>query len=173
VDAIGVGSETILVDDPLLTVREFFRERPLTRVIFDRRLRTPASARIFGTLAEGPVLVLTTEAAVLEHAPRAAALKDSGAMVIAPPLPGVEAALRELPSYDVQSILIEGGTALHAACWDAKLADYVQLYVSPLILGDAGVPLESRAFSTFALFDRRVEALGPDVVIEGYVHRPH
>ena len=37
VDAIGVGSETILVDDPLLTAREVYRERPLARVIFDRR----------------------------------------------------------------------------------------------------------------------------------------
>jgi diaminohydroxyphosphoribosylaminopyrimidine deaminase/5-amino-6-(5-phosphoribosylamino)uracil reductase len=173
VDAIGVGSQTILVDDPLLTVRELFRERPLTRIIFDRRLRTPASARIFGTLADGPVLVVTTADAMREKATSAAALKDSGATIIVPGRPGVEGALRELPAYDVQSLLVEGGTALHAAFWDAKLADYVQLYVSPIVLGDAGVPLESRAFSTFALFERRIEALGPDVVIEGYVHRPH
>ncbi len=41
VDAIGVGSGTILADDPLLTARGAFRERPLVRVVFDRRLRTP------------------------------------------------------------------------------------------------------------------------------------
>ena len=173
VDAVGVGSETILVDDPLLTVREFFRERPLTRVVFDRRLRTPPDARLFGTLAEGPVVVLTTEEALRRDAARAAALKEAGATVIAPTLPGVEAAVRELRSGDVQSILIEGGTALHAALWDARLADYVQLYVAPVVLGEGGVPLESRAFSTCTLFERRVEALGPDVLIEGYVHRPH
>jgi diaminohydroxyphosphoribosylaminopyrimidine deaminase / 5-amino-6-(5-phosphoribosylamino)uracil reductase len=173
VDAVGVGSETIRVDDPLLTVREFFRQRPLTRVVFDRRLRTPPSARVFGTLADGPVVVLTTEEALRQEATRAAALEEAGATVIAPTLPGVGAALRELQSRDVQSILIEGGTALHAALWDAKLADYVQLYVAPDVLGEGGVPLESRAFSTCALFDRRVEALGPDVLIEGYVHRPH
>ena len=173
VDAVGVGSETVLVDDPLLTVREFFRERPLTRVIFDRRLRTPPSARVFDTLAEGPVVVLTTEEALRYDATRAAALKEAGATVIAPALPGVDAALRELRSRDVQSILIEGGAALHAALWDARLADYVQLYVAPVVLGEGGVRLESRAFSTCTLFDRRVEALGPDVLIEGYVHRPH
>ena len=173
IDAVGVGSETILVDDPLLTVREFFRERPLTRVVFDRRLRTPPAARVFGTLGDGPVVVVTTEDALRHHATRAAALMEAGATIIAPPQPGVEAALRELQSRDVQSILIEGGTALHAALWDAKLADYVQLYVAPVVLGEGGVPLESRAFSTCALFDRRIEALGPDVLIEGYVHRPH
>jgi diaminohydroxyphosphoribosylaminopyrimidine deaminase/5-amino-6-(5-phosphoribosylamino)uracil reductase len=173
VDAVGVGSETILVDDPLLTVREFFRERPLTRVIFDRRLRTPPTARIFSTLARGPVAVLTTAEAVGAGAARAAALTAAGATLIAAALPGLRAALQELSSRDVQSIVIEGGSALHAALWAARLADYVQLYVAPVVLGDGGVPLDSRAFSTFALFDRRVEALGPDVVIEGYVQRPH
>ena len=39
VDAIAIGSETLLVDDPLLTARDVYRERSLTRVVFDRRLR--------------------------------------------------------------------------------------------------------------------------------------
>jgi diaminohydroxyphosphoribosylaminopyrimidine deaminase/5-amino-6-(5-phosphoribosylamino)uracil reductase len=173
VDAVGIGSETLLVDDPRLTVREFFRERPLTRVVFDRRLRTLPTARVFSTLSDGPVLVLTTAEALDGQVSRVAALKAVGATLIAPAQPGIEAAVRELPSHDVQSILIEGGTSLHAALWDAQLADYVQLYVAPLSLGGNGVSLESRAFSTFALFDRHVEALGPDVLIEGYVHRPH
>ena len=173
VDAIGVGSETILIDDPLLTVREVYRERPLTRVIFDRRLRTPPAARIFTTIADGPVLILTTEAARREARTAAAALERAGATVIAPAQTGLAAAVRELPGREVQSIVIEGGAALHAAFWDAKLADYVQLFVAPATLGAHGVPLDSRAFSTFALFDRRIEALGPDVIIEGYVHRPH
>ena len=41
VDAIAIGSGTVLVDDPLLTARGVYRSRPLARVIFDRRLRTP------------------------------------------------------------------------------------------------------------------------------------
>ena len=41
VDGIGVGSGTVLTDDPLLTPRGAYRARPLTRVVFDRRLRTP------------------------------------------------------------------------------------------------------------------------------------
>jgi diaminohydroxyphosphoribosylaminopyrimidine deaminase / 5-amino-6-(5-phosphoribosylamino)uracil reductase len=104
---------------------------------------------------------------------RAMALERVGATIVAPVQAGVESALRELTARDVQSILIEGGTALHAAVWDARVADYVQLFVSPTPLGDGGVPLASRAFSTLSLFERRVEALGPDVLIEGYVHRPH
>jgi diaminohydroxyphosphoribosylaminopyrimidine deaminase/5-amino-6-(5-phosphoribosylamino)uracil reductase len=173
VDAVGVGSETVLVDDPLLTVREVYRERPLTRVIFDRRLRTPPTARIFSTLAQGPVLVLTTSDSLKEAGGSAVALERAGATLIVPAAAGLEAALRELTGRDVQSILVEGGAALHRAVWDAELADYVQLFVSPTILGDEGVPLDAHAFSPIALFDRRVEVLGPDVMIEGYVHRPH
>ena len=173
VDAIGVGSETILVDDPLLTAREFHRERPLTRVIFDRRLRTPPTARILSTLAQGPILVLTTAEAVNADGSRAAELRLNGATVVMQERPGIEAGLRALHSLGVQSIVIEGGSALHQAVWDAKLADYVQLYVAPTVLGDRGVPLASEAFSTFALYDRQVDVLGPDVIIEGYVHRPY
>ena len=173
VDAIGVGSETMSVDDPLLTAREVYRERPLIRVIFDRRLRTNPAARIFSTISQGPILVLTTPAAVADAGARAVALEAAGATIVAPAQSGIEAAIRELGARGIQSLLIEGGTALHSAVWDAKLADYVQLYVAPAVLGSAGVALDVRAFSTFALFDRVVEPLGPDVLIEGYVHRPH
>ncbi|MDH4064960.1 MAG: bifunctional diaminohydroxyphosphoribosylaminopyrimidine deaminase/5-amino-6-(5-phosphoribosylamino)uracil reductase RibD, partial [Acidobacteriota bacterium] len=50
VDAVAVGSGTVLVDDPLLTVRETVRTRPLVRAVFDRRLRTPPTARLLSTL---------------------------------------------------------------------------------------------------------------------------
>src|SRR5437763_943437 len=59
-DAIGGGSETLVVDDPLRTPGGAYRERPLTRVVFDRRLRTPARAAILSTLAVGPVIIMTS-----------------------------------------------------------------------------------------------------------------
>ncbi len=62
VDAIAVGSGTVLIDDPLLNARVAYRQRPLTRVIYDRRLRTPPAARLFSTLSEGPVIIMTEPA---------------------------------------------------------------------------------------------------------------
>ena len=148
VDAIAVGSETILVDDPLLTAREVYRERPLTRVIFDRRGRVPPTARIFSTLSAGPVLVVTSSE-----------LADG---------------IKGLAAHGIQSLILEGGAAVHAAAWDAGVVDYVQLYVAPVWLGKDGVPLlEGRNFSPPSLVESRVEQIGPDVLIEGYVHRPH
>ena len=173
IDAIAVGSETVLVDDPLLTAREVYRERPLTRVVFDRRLRTPLQSRIFSTPGDGPVLIVTTEESAREAASRATALERAGATIVAPPEPGLLGALRALHVREIQSLLVEGGAALHGALWDADLVDYVQLYVAPVTLGARGVPLDPRTFSTAALFDRVVEPLAGDVMIRGYVHRPH
>ena len=60
---------------------------------------------------------------------------------------------------------------MHAAAWDEHLVDYVRLYVTPHALGATGVPLlPDRSFSSADLRERRIEPLGPDVLIEGYVH---
>ena len=114
-DAIAVGSETVLVDDPLLTAREVYRERPLVRVVLDRRLRTPARARLMSTLAAGPVIILTAEESI--RSGRAEALQDVGALVIAVPGRGIGAALSVLPHFNVQSLVIEGGARVQQAVW--------------------------------------------------------
>jgi len=171
VDAVAVGSETVLVDDPLLTVREIYRERPLTRVVFDRRLRVPPTARLLTTLAAGPVIILTSPGRA--ESGEADALRRAGAAVTAVG-PSLGDALASLPALAVQSLVLEGGARVHRAAWDARLVDYVQLYAAPVLLGAEGVPLlEGQRFSAAALLERRVAQLGPDVVIEGYVHRPH
>jgi diaminohydroxyphosphoribosylaminopyrimidine deaminase/5-amino-6-(5-phosphoribosylamino)uracil reductase len=87
---------------------------------------------------------------------------------------GMRQALRALSALDIQSVLLEGGAAVHAAAWDEGVVDYVQLYVTPVALGADGVPLlDGRPWSMGSLIDPRVEVLGPDTLIEGYVHRPH
>jgi diaminohydroxyphosphoribosylaminopyrimidine deaminase/5-amino-6-(5-phosphoribosylamino)uracil reductase len=174
VDAIGVGSETVLVDDPQLTAREVYRERPLTRVVFDRRLRTPDRARLLSTLQAGPVIIFTSAHARHVNPEAVHALERAGASVVAMEEDGIAPALRRLTELGIQSLLIEGGAALHAAAWDEGLVDCVHLYVAPIALGEAGVPLlDGRSFSPALLADARVDQLGPDVLIEGYVHRAH
>jgi diaminohydroxyphosphoribosylaminopyrimidine deaminase/5-amino-6-(5-phosphoribosylamino)uracil reductase len=171
VDAIGVGVGTVLVDDPLLTPRGVYRERPFTRVIFDRRLRTPPHAQVLSTRDAGPVIIVTTAAAAAMTELRAP-LEDRGAEIeVAGPT--FRSALQRLGARHVGSLLLEGGAALHAGAWDEGLVDFVRLYVTPRVLGPEGVPLLlDRPFRSAELRDRRVEPLGPDVLIEGYVHRP-
>jgi diaminohydroxyphosphoribosylaminopyrimidine deaminase/5-amino-6-(5-phosphoribosylamino)uracil reductase len=174
VDAIAVGVGTILIDDPLLTARGPYRERPLMRVIFDRRLRTPPAARVLSTRDAGPVIIITT-AAPAERNETSQALEAAGAQILVARDRTLGSALKLLGDRDVSSLLIEGGAAVHQAALEEQLADYVRLYVTPKALGARGVSWlgdSSRTFSTGTLIDRRIETIGPDVLIEGYVHRP-
>ena len=172
VDAIGVGVGTILVDDPRLTPRGAYRERPLVRVVFDRRLRTPADAAVLSTGDCGPVIIITTVEGGRDET-RRNALEARGAQVEIAADGSVAAALACLGSRGVGSLLLEGGARLHAAAWDEGLIDFVRLYIAPSVIGADGVPLlAGRRFETAALLDRRTQPLGPDVLIEGYVHRP-
>jgi diaminohydroxyphosphoribosylaminopyrimidine deaminase/5-amino-6-(5-phosphoribosylamino)uracil reductase len=172
VDAIGVGVGTVLADDPLLTARGPHRERPLVRVIFDRTLRTSPHARVLSTRAAGPVIIVTTE----RGASRAQArrrLEDAGADIDVSEGPELASALRRLGARQVGSLLLEGGATLHRAAWTEQVVDFVRLYVSPKILGPSAVRfLNGCTFYSTELHHRIVEPLGPDVLIEGYVHRP-
>jgi len=172
VDAIAVGSETILVDDPLLTARGAYRERPLTRVVFDRRLRTPAHAAVLSTLAAGPVMIMASAESACSAELREP-LEARGARVEAVEGPTLRAAFERLADLGIESLLLEGGSEVHAAAWDEDLVDLVSIYVCPRVIGPGGVPfLGGRAFDASALIDRREERLGPDTLIEGYVHGP-
>jgi len=171
VDAIAVGSETVLADDPLLTARGAYRERPLTRVIFDRRLRTPPTARVFSTLPAGPVIILSTKALSDDKSAAAAALTAAGARVIEVPDLGFAAALGALSQCGVTSVVLEGGAALHRAALDAGAVDAVNLYIAPTLLGPGAVEwIGGGRLSWAALQRRRATWLGDVVLVEGYVH---
>lgn len=169
VDAVAVGSETVLVDDPLLTVRECYRARPLARVVFDRRLRTPPTARLFSTLAQGPVIILTSPDGA-ERRAHAKALEAAGADV-AVGIDELPTALARLAALDVMTLLVEGGARLQSAFWDRGLVDRVQLIVAPVVLGDAGLPLMGgHPFPRASLDLTVVEPRGDDTWIEADVH---
>ena len=173
VGAVAIGSGTLLIDDPLLTARLVYRERPLTRVIFDRGLRASPDARVFSTLSAGPVIILTSPDARRRQVERARALERAGATLMTVEDPNLMAAVRALGQHGIQSILLEGGAAIHQAAWDEGIVDYVQLYVAPVALGSHGPALlAGRTFNPASLVEQKVQALGPDVLIEGYVHRP-
>jgi diaminohydroxyphosphoribosylaminopyrimidine deaminase/5-amino-6-(5-phosphoribosylamino)uracil reductase len=167
VDAIAVGSGTMLADDPRLTARGVYRSRPLVRVIFDRRLRTPAAARVFATLEAGPVIILADPGAPDEAA---RALESAGARVVAAP-GGLADALRLLVPMGVQSLLAEGGPTVHASLWREHAADAVRLVVAPRALGETGVPWMEHAVAPWASWRVvSVQPCGGDVIIEADVY---
>ncbi len=174
VDAVGVGSTTLLVDDPLLTVRGVARAGPLTRVVFDRRLRTPPTARIFGTLSTGPVVIVTTERAASARPGDVSRLAAAGADVEALVRGDVCEALQRLGARQITTLVVEGGTTIHRAAWTAGVVDRVQLFIAQSNIGEDGVGwLAGHGLSLADLKALRVRVLGPDLQVEGDVYRDH
>jgi diaminohydroxyphosphoribosylaminopyrimidine deaminase/5-amino-6-(5-phosphoribosylamino)uracil reductase len=177
VDALGVGSSTVLADDPQLTARGAYRARPLTRVIFDRRLRTPPSARVFATVQSGPVIMMTTAEAVGANPERVRALERAGAEVEAIGASSgraLETALERLGSREITSLIVEGGPTLHRAFWQARLVDAVQLFIAPDAAPDGAAPqwLAQAELAAACVAPVRVRQCGRDALLE-YVYRPH
>lgn len=166
IDAIAVGSETMVVDDPLLTARGCYRERPLVRVIFDRRLRTPPASRVFATLDHGPVVIVTTDGG----GAAARRLADAGAQLLeAPTLPD---ALGALLARSVSTLLVEGGPVLQRAFVAAQLVDRLHLVIAPHVIGPGGIKwLDVQTLSVPLGGSITAEPRGPDIWIEADVHR--
>jgi diaminohydroxyphosphoribosylaminopyrimidine deaminase / 5-amino-6-(5-phosphoribosylamino)uracil reductase len=173
VDAIGIGSGTLLADDPLLTVRDCYRPRPLARVIFDRRLRIPSTARVFSTLTAGPVIIVTTGDAVRKNPESARALISAGATLLEG-AGDLQRDLRALLRFDISTLLLEGGAAMHAAAWRAGVIDRVHVIVAPAVLGEGGVKFfDGIDVPLSQLTPVRVDRLGPDTWMEADVHGHH
>jgi len=168
VDAIAVGSGTMLMDDPLLTPRGAFRDRPLVRVVVDWRGRVPASARLFSTLQTGPVIMVTLDVTRDRHPAHFAELARLGVTIEAFVDRTLPPVLARLGALDVLSLLVEGGPALHTALAEADLIDRVQAVATARVLGE-GVPV-SPVFLAPRTAVLTME-LGQDRLAEFDVHR--
>lgn len=133
--AIGVGGRTALVDDPMLTVRGALEPRAApTRVIFLGGRRLPMDSMLVRTAGEVPTVIVSNQLTSIELS----ACSERGIAVIE--AAGLEAALEELAREGVGSIVIEGGGRLVGALLAAGLVDRFALILSPVWLGDSGLP---------------------------------
>lgn len=171
-DAIMVGANTAAVDDPALTDRSGKpRRRPLVRVILDNNLRLPLSGKLVSTAKETPTIVMTNSLDIEKIKP----LQDAGVEVVpvtegARNLAGV---LEELRKRDIQSVLVEGGTAVAGAFVDAGLVDKATFIMAPIILGgQAPVAIGGKGASSLEaalkLSDVTVTRYGADIEVTGY-----
>ena len=175
VDAILVGIETVLADDPSLTARPRRRKGhdPL-RVVLDSSLRLPLTARLLTQVSTARTLVFCGRKAALE---RRSSLAEAGAEVVEvqdDPRGGLVLAevLKVLGQRAVNSLLVEGGGRIHAAFLKDGLYDQACIFVAPLFLGADGVPAVgdlglARVDGARRFTPSRVQRLGNDIMIEG------
>ena len=176
-DAVAVGINTILLDDPLLTTRLEGGRTPL-KVVFDSVGRTPPDAALFEDDPRGvPARVLIFATAKAAPA-RVDALRARGAEVVVTEesrgRSDLRAALDELWRRDVTSVLLEGGGTLAWSFFEEGSVDRVAWFVGPKLLGGKGAsPLGGMGVAhmdeAIGLRDVRTERVGRDLLISGRV----
>jgi diaminohydroxyphosphoribosylaminopyrimidine deaminase/5-amino-6-(5-phosphoribosylamino)uracil reductase len=184
-DAILVGINTVLADDPSLTVRKpstggrgsgsVVRGHELRRVVLDARGRTPVEAKV----ASDECAALTT-IVVSKLAPkrRVAALAQRVRVLVAPSADGkinLRWLLKKLGSENINSLLVEGGGEVNASFLLQGLAQRVTFFYAPMILGGrdsrrgvAGAGARTLAES-LSLTDLEWRRLGPDWLLSARV----
>ncbi|HQE20717.1 MAG TPA: bifunctional diaminohydroxyphosphoribosylaminopyrimidine deaminase/5-amino-6-(5-phosphoribosylamino)uracil reductase RibD [Thermosynergistes sp.] len=137
-DAIVVGVNTVISDDPELSVRYVEGRNPL-KVVLDGNLRTPVGAKV---LDGGGCMIIAAEGC---DSARARALEDAGGEVVVLPRdekghPKLSDVLNFLTSRGVCYLLIEGGPSIASSFVREGFVDSFEIFVAPKFLGD-GLPV--------------------------------
>jgi diaminohydroxyphosphoribosylaminopyrimidine deaminase/5-amino-6-(5-phosphoribosylamino)uracil reductase len=141
-DALMIGTNTALLDDPLLTVRGRVAPRvPPRRIVLDSTGRLPEKARLLHE-GDGPVTVITTPRSGDGWRDR---IRRGGGRVLEVPAEregrvALPEALQALRTEDVGSVLCEGGGRVASALLARNVVDRLYLIVAPRFLGPDGVP---------------------------------
>ncbi|ABK99211.1 bifunctional diaminohydroxyphosphoribosylaminopyrimidine deaminase/5-amino-6-(5-phosphoribosylamino)uracil reductase RibD [Pelobacter propionicus] len=175
-DAIMVGVDTIIADDPQLTVRHVRGRNPL-RVVVDTRLRTPESVRVLGDGNAVNTLIATAETNPRVHL----RYQNQGATILVCDQENGRVSMKDLMfklgKRGVQSILLEGGGRLAGSMLEQGLIDEFVFFLAPKILGSDG-------FSPFSLVGRtsmeqasrlniiKVSRSGIDIVVHARSEAP-
>jgi diaminohydroxyphosphoribosylaminopyrimidine deaminase/5-amino-6-(5-phosphoribosylamino)uracil reductase len=191
-DAILVGINTVLADDPSLTVRgrrgfkSEIRNHRLRRVILDSKSRTPLDAKVVSDEYAPLTTIVVSELApprrvaalakrvrilVAPLAPQTSRFKVQGSYFSPPPALDLSWLLKTLGRENVTSLLVEGGGEVNASFLMGGLAQRVAFFYAPKILGGrdarravAGDGARSLEASLH-LTDLHYQRLGPDLLL--------
>jgi diaminohydroxyphosphoribosylaminopyrimidine deaminase/5-amino-6-(5-phosphoribosylamino)uracil reductase len=132
-DAIICGINTVLADDPLLTVRPPGPRTPL-RIVLDSQGRLPLDSKLAQSTDQAPVMVVS----VLEIPPTDP-LRQAGCEMLTvkgdPGRPSVSELLKILGQRRLTNVLVEGGAQVLGSFFDAGLVDEVWTFIAPIIIG--------------------------------------
>jgi diaminohydroxyphosphoribosylaminopyrimidine deaminase/5-amino-6-(5-phosphoribosylamino)uracil reductase len=166
VDAIMVGVGTARADDPELLARvEPAPVKRALRVVMDTKLSLVPRGRLFASLDQAPLLVIGAEGdgvALAQAGARTAKVASKDGVA------DIGAALDFLGNESVERVLVEGGGKLAASLIASGLADRLEWFRAPIVLGAQGRPsvgvLQLGALAEAPAWRRiAVRELGPDL----------
>ena len=132
-DAIMVGINTVIIDDPKLTVHKIeasVEDNPI-RIIIDSKARTPLDALVLNDDAK--TIIIVSEKASKENIERLE--KKCDILVCGEDQVNLKEAMIKLYDKGIKSILLEGGSTLNFSMLDAKLIDEISICIGSKILG--------------------------------------
>ena len=170
VDAILVGSRTVMLDDPSLTTRLESGERhdPI-RIILDADDYLDEKRRVFEVDSPAPTWVVLPEERGCDRADEVLHVRRGGDGF------DMRHLMTVLGEREITSVLIEGGGTTHASAFEAGIVDKVMFFVAPKVIGgrDAITAVEGEGVATMdeaVLLERMTaERVGDDLLIEAYV----
>ena len=181
-DAILVGVNTIVLDDPQLTTRrEGQKSKDPIRIVLDSRLSIPETAKVLRLDSESDTVIFSGGNAGNDscYAEKKERLEKMGVKVMETPLLNgrvdVNRVVETLGILRISSLLVEGGGRMIASFLKAGVVDKVIMFFAPkLLCGNDGVPVcqgagPEKMDQALALSDITVKRLGDDVMIEGYL----
>ncbi len=131
-DAVMIGANTVIIDDPSLKLK-YVQGKDPARIVIDGRLRAPVSARIFAVPPE--TIVFTTKEALLE---KVEMLRRKGVNVIIiaerPPI-DMRIVMEKLWELGYRRVMAEGGGELLWSLFQANVVDEVRVTIAPFIFG--------------------------------------
>ena len=175
-DAIMVGVDTIIVDNPQLTVRLVKGRNPV-RVIVDTHLRTPESVGVIEGSSATSTIIATSEKNPQVHLRYT---RQGATILVCEELDGrvsMPNLLAKLGNMGIQSILLEGGSRLAGDMLKHALIDEFVVFIAPKILGSDGfAPFALHGITsidnTFKLSFGNVAHIGNDLIIHAYPEKP-
>jgi diaminohydroxyphosphoribosylaminopyrimidine deaminase/5-amino-6-(5-phosphoribosylamino)uracil reductase len=174
VDAVLVGSGTVMADNPQLTCRMGGGRNPW-RIVLDRRLRVSPSARLFHLPDPEKTIVVTSRRSA---ASRVRALEARGAKVLRLPerdsTISWDVILKELREQGIQSVMIEAGPTTAAAALKEKAVDKLFFFYAPKNIGGDGQAMIERLGIRLVKDSVQARRLkfaksGEDIVVTGYL----
>jgi diaminohydroxyphosphoribosylaminopyrimidine deaminase/5-amino-6-(5-phosphoribosylamino)uracil reductase len=175
-DAIMVGINTILKDDPQLTVRHpCWPGKKIVRVVLDSNLRIPLKSKILSTLSKGELFIFTLKKSSSD---KKDILEKKGAKVITVPDKNNRVDLKKtlnwLGENQISSVLVEGGSRLHTQILESRTADKIILSISQKLIGGRQAPCFFQGKGAEILPEsiklKKIETfkIGSDIIIQGY-----
>jgi diaminohydroxyphosphoribosylaminopyrimidine deaminase/5-amino-6-(5-phosphoribosylamino)uracil reductase len=137
VDAVMVGVDTVIADNPLLTVRHVRGKSPL-RLIVDTRLRTPETVNLLSGQLPAETIIATCETNPRVHLRY---LRKGAKIIVCESDDGrvsMQDLLQKLGTMGVQSVLLEGGSRLAGTMLQKGLIDDLMFFMAPKVIGNNG-----------------------------------